>query len=131
MAVTTREAVDVSAALATALEDVGGLRVEWGPMDKARPPCCVLSLPTLTFNDETSGFCWALWDYSLALVTARNQDVAAQQELSRLVRDVANALNHQDVEGLSDVSVLDARPTTVAISGQELPAYLVRVQVRA
>jgi len=131
MAVTTAQTVDVSQALAMLLGSVDGLRVEWYVSDRARVPCAVVSLPTLTFDDPDSGFCWALWDYSIALVTARSDPRAAQEELSRLVRDVVNALSHQAPEGIYDIQMLSATPSTTTIAGQELPSYIVRCQVRA
>lgn len=131
MAVTTAQTVDVSQALATALADVDGLRVEWYVADKARPPCAVIGLPLIDWNDPDSTFCWARWEFPVAIVTARNNDRDAQVELSRLVRDVANALTGPTPPGLFDITMLDARPSTTVIAGAELPSYIVRVQVRA
>ena len=79
--------------LAEALAGIAGLRVEPYVSDKSRPPVCIIGQPSIDWTDPESGFCWATWDFPLLLVTARNQDRSAQSELSRLVRDVANALN--------------------------------------
>jgi hypothetical protein len=51
--------------------------------------------------------------------------------LSRLVRDVANALTHPQAEGIYDAQPVTAEPTTATIAGQELPAYVIRVRVLA
>lgn len=131
MAVTTAATVDVSQALSACLAGVDGLRVDWFISDKSRPPCAIIGLPTIIWNDPESTFCWASWEYPISVVTARNSEREAQQELSRLVREVAAALSGPTPEGVFDIQLLDARPNTVSISGQELPAYLVRVQVRA
>lgn len=131
MAVTTAQTVDVAQALAVLLADVDGLRVEAYVSDKSRPPVAVIALPTITWNDPGAGFCWASWEFPIAIITARNNDRDAQTELSRLVRDVANALNHSPVEGVQDIQLLDANPTTATIAGQELPGYTLRVRVLA
>lgn len=131
MSVTTAQAVDVSAALAMLLAGVDGLRVSWYVNDTARPPIAVIGMPTITFNDPESTFCWGTFEYSLAVVTARANDRDSQQELSRLVRDVANALNGPVPEGIFSIDLLDARPSTVSIGTQDLPSYIVRVEVRA
>ena len=131
MAVTQAQTVDVAQVLSAALAGVDGLRTDWYVSDKSRPPVAVIGLPTIDWQDPDSGFCWATWEYPVTIITARNNDRDAQTELSRLVRDAANALSGPTPEGVFDIRLLDARPTTATISGQELPAYLVRVQVRA
>lgn len=131
MAVTTSETVDVAEVLAGLLADVDGLRVEPYVSDKSRPPVAVIALPRIDWNDPDAGFCWASWDFPVTIITSRNNDRDAQSELSRLVRDVANALTHPTVDGVHDVTPLTAEPTTATIAGQELPAYLVRVRVLA
>ena len=133
MAVTTVQTVDVSLVLAQALASVEGLRVEWFAADKSRPPVAVIGQPTIDWQDPASGFCWATWEFPVLLVTARNSDREAQLELSRLVRDVANAINDYPLAGtgVAFIAALDARPTIATISGQELPGYNLRVQVRA
>lgn len=133
MAVTTRQTVDVSLVLAEALAGVEGLRVEWYISDKARPPVAVIGQPSIDWQDPESGFCWATWEYPVLLVTARTSERDAQVELSRLVRDTAGALDNFPTAGtgVEFISPLDARPAIATISGQELPAYNLRVQVRA
>jgi hypothetical protein len=133
MVVTTAQTVDVSQVLSAALAGVDGLRVEAFVSDKARPPCAVVALPTIDWTDQDSGFCFARWDFPVTIVTARNDPKSSQDELSRLVRDVANALKDYDLSGSGVFSIepLDARPTIAAIAGLELPAYIVRVAVRA
>lgn len=133
MAVTAAQTVDVAQVLAAALAAVENLRVEWYAADKARPPAAVIGQPSIDWQDPDSGFCWASWEFPVLLVTARASDREAQVDLSRLVRDVAVALNEYPTAGtgVSWIACLDARPTTATVSGQELPAYIVRVQVRA
>jgi hypothetical protein len=131
MAVSTAQTMDVTEVLADLIGDVEGLRVEAYVADKLRPPVAVVGLPVITWNDPEAGFCWATWEVPVTVVTARNTDRDAQTELSHFVRDIAVALNHEAVDGIFMIQMLDARPTTATISGQELPAYLMRVQVRA
>jgi len=131
MAVTTAQTVDVAQALAVLLEGIGGLRVEPYVSDKSRPPVAVIALPRLRFDDPEAGFCFAAWEFPITIITARNQDRSAQEELSRLVRDVCNALMHPPAAGIGDVAPIAADPTTATIAGQELPAYIVRVRVLA
>ena len=131
MAVTTAQTTDVAQALAGLLGGVSGLRVEPYISDKSRPPVAVIALPSITWDDPEAGFCWAAWEFPITVITARNQDRDAQTELSRLVRDVALALAHAPAPGIQDIQLLDARPTTATIAGQELPGYTVRVKVLA
>lgn len=132
MAVSTAQTVDVSQVLASLLADVEGLRTEWYVSDRSRPPLCVIGLPVIDWQDASAGFCHARWEFPVTIVTARNNDRDAQVELSRLVRDVANALNDaEEPPGVLSIELLDARPTTATVAGQELPAYLLRCQVRA
>lgn len=133
MAVTEQTTVDVAQVLSAALVGVDGARVEWYVADKSRPPVIVIGLPTIDWQDPESGFCWATWEFPLLVVTTRANDRAAQVELATLVRDVANALNDFNTSGsgVFYVAALDAHPTVATIGGQELPAYNVRVQVRA
>jgi hypothetical protein len=75
---------------------------------------------------------WATFEVPITIITARSNDRDAQVELSRLVRDVANALNTPGVvPGIFSIDLLDARSGTASIAGQELPAYNMRVRVRA
>ncbi len=132
MAVTTAQTLDIAQVLADLLAGVEGLRVEQYVADKSRPPVAVIGQPDINFQDPDSGFCWASWEFPITIITARNNDRDAQRELSRLVRDVVNALTHPTVDDVYDITCLDARPiTTALIAGQELPAYLVRCLVRA
>lgn len=131
MAVTTAQTIDVARVLAEALGDVDGLRVEWYPADKARPPVALVALAEIDYQDPEAGFCHATYTFPVTIVTARNNDRDTVTELYRLVGEVALALEHADGTGVFDISPLDARPTTVTINGQELPAYTVRVQVHA
>jgi hypothetical protein len=132
MAVTEAQTVDVSQVVASMLAGVDGLRTDWYVSDASRPPVAVIGLPYINWADPSSTFCWAVWEYPVTVATARNNDRDAQLELSRLVRDVAVALDGPTPPGVFDVTLLDARyDPNFSISGQALPAYLVRVQVRA
>lgn len=133
MVVTTAQTIDVAQVLSASLAGIDGLRVDWYVADKTRPPCAVIGLPAIDWQDPDSGFCWATWEFPILVVTGRNNDRDAQTELSRLVCEVANALDQADLTGtpVQWVAALDARPTLATISGQELPAYQLRVQVRA
>jgi len=130
MAVTTQQTVDVAGALAGLLRSVEGLRVHEFVIDTARPPCVVIGQPSLDFTDQGAGFCFASWLFPLHLITARNDAITAQREMSQMLHDVVGALNG-DVDGIFSIEPQDARPVTAAISGQELPAYLLNIRIRA
>lgn len=133
MAITAAQTVDIAPVLAELLADIDGLRVEPYVSDTSRPPCAVIALPRIDWADPEAGFCWASWDFPITIITARNSARDAQADLSRLVRDVANALSHQQSagDGIHDIQMLTGDPTTATIAGQELPAYLLRVRVLA
>ena len=134
MAVTTAQTVDVTQALAGLLGDVDGLRVELvrrrqvpaaGGGDRAADDRLAAT--------RTPGSAAATLD-----VPARRSSPPATTtgtrscELSRLVRDVANALERADVAAASSASSRSTpgRPPPPC-RGQELPAYSIRVRVRA
>lgn len=131
MAVTHATAVDVSQGLATALAGVDGLRVYGHVADIARVPCCVVQLPTIDYADPSGTFCQAVWTFPLLVVVARNQDTKAQADLSSFTNQVALALQDAEVPGLASIEPQLAVPSSVLISGQDLPAYVLRVLVRA
>jgi len=131
MAVTAVQTIDITQALASLLADVDGLRIEYYVADKSRPPVAVFGLPSIDFQDPDAGFCYATFECPILIITARNNDREAQHELSRLVCDVANALNAGSPPGIFSIDLLDARPSVATVSGQELPAYQLRVRVRA
>lgn len=133
MSVNTRVAADVAEILAGILEGAG-FRVEWYVPDKARPPCAVLGLPLIRYDDPDAGFCFASYEYPLALVVPRPNDATAQRKLAGMVSDAAHALDQYsppDAGGLFSVDPLDARPATVSVAGLELPGYELTVRVRA
>lgn len=130
MAVTTAAAADVSQLLAAQLAGIDGLRVYAHVADIARVPCCVIQLPTIDYADPTGTFCQAVWSFPLLIVVARTQDLEAQAQLSAFTNQVALALADADVLGIA-IEPQVALPASVAISGQELPAYSLRVLVRA
>ena len=131
MAVTHATAVDVSQGLASALAGIDGVRVYDHVADLARVPCVVIPLPTIDYADPSGSFCQAVWAFPLLVVVARNQDTKAQVDLSTYTNQVAMALQAADVPGIASIEPQLAVPSSVLISGQELPAYSLRVQVRA
>jgi hypothetical protein len=135
MAVTTATTVDVAQVLSAALADVDGLRVEPRPSDKARPPVAIIAQPSIDYRDPEAGFCRATYEFPIAIVTASNNDRDAQLELWRLADAAALAVDRYDTggTGVFSMTVLrsDPLPGGVTIAGQELPAYQLRVQVRA
>lgn len=131
MAVPLTQTVDVAEALVTALGAVEGLRTTWYVSDASRPPVAVIAQPDIDYVDSTGGFCLAVWTFPVTVVVTRNNDRDAQRDLSRYVNEVALALRDANPDGVFSIEPLDARPTTVSIGGQELPAYEMRVAVRA
>lgn len=116
--------------LAMALAEVTGLRVQEFVADASRPPVAVIGQPDVDWTDPETGWCMANWEFPITLIVARNSDREAQAQLSRLVAECGQALQTFQVAGVF-IQPLDARPTVATISGQDLPAYLLRVQVRA
>jgi hypothetical protein len=131
VAIPVAQAADVAQALVEALETVDGLRATWYVSDAARPPVAVVAQPEIDYTDSTAGFCAAAWTFPVTVVVTRNNDRDAQRDLSRFVNEVALALRDATPDGVLSIDPLDARPTTVTVSGQELPAYELRVVVRA
>lgn len=130
MATTSAQIVDVTGVLAELLRAVDGLRVHEFVADSARPPCVVIGQPTLDFTDAATPFCFATWAVPFNIITTRSDAVSAQREMSQMLADVVDALRG-DAPGLFSIEPQDARPSTVAVSGVELPAYLLTVRVRA
>lgn len=135
MAVTTAQTTDLAQVLGDMLAAVEGIRVYTYVADVTRPPAnggaVVIGLPTIDWQDEQSGFCYSMWEFPLAVVTTRSNDLAAQQHLSRLVRDVAQALSGPVPDGVFSIQLVDARPGSTTIAGAEYPSYSVRCELRA
>lgn len=131
MVVTTAQTADVAQALVDAIEAVPGLRATWYVSDASRPPVAVIAQPDIDYTEGSAGFCTAAWTFPVTIVVTRNNDRDAQRDLSRYVHDVALALDAAEPDGVFSIEPLDASPTTVTLSGQELPAYELRVLVRA
>jgi hypothetical protein len=131
MAVTTAQTTDVAKVLATVLESVPGLRTSWFVNDSARPPVAVVMQPDIDFSDSSGGFCTSVWTWPVTLIVSRSNDRESQVDLGRLVCDVANALNDAQPEGVFSIEPLTARPITVSLNGQDLPAYQLSVLIRA
>ncbi len=114
------------------LSSVQNLRVYSFVSDSARVPAAVIGEPVIDFSDRSSGFCMATWLFPSTIITKRSNDKAAHEEMSKLVLDIANALDGELPEDIFSVEPLSARPVPgVSINGQELPAYLMEVRVRA
>jgi len=132
MAVTTNQTADVAQALADVIDTVDGLRVVWWISDAARPPVAVIAQPEIDYVDASAPFCFASWTFPVVVVVNRNQDRDAQRELSRFVSEVAGALDDATPPaGVFDITPLTARPSTVTVAGADMPAYELRVRVRA
>lgn len=131
MAATGVQTTDVTAVLEEILKGVEDLRVYTQILDTVRPPAVVIAQPTLTFNDPTSGFCAATWAFGLTVLVSRNQDRASQTALSQYVLDIVSALNDADAPGVLSIEPLDASPVSVSLGGTDVPAYTIRVRIRA
>lgn len=130
MATTGTQTVDVAQVLASLLETVDGLRVYEYVPDTFRPPGVVLGQPLIDFADQGAGFCSATWTYPCNVITARANERGAQRAMSKLLLDIVSALS-ADVDGVFSIEPQDARPIQVAVGGQELPAYLLNIRIRA
>ena len=131
MALSTLQITDVTAILERILGGVEDLRVYTQVTDTVRPPAVVIAQPVITFNDPESGFCSASWAFGMTVIVSRNNDRAAQSAMSRYLLEIATVLDADDVPGVLSIQPIDASPVSVTLSGQELPAYTFRVQVRA
>jgi hypothetical protein len=131
MGVTTAQTYDVAQVLADLIGAVDDIRVVWWISDASRPPVAIIAQPEIDYADPDAPFCFATWLFPVAVVVNRNNDRDAQRDLSRLVNEVVLALDVPPPDGVHEISALTARPTTVAVSGQDLPAYELRVRVRA
>jgi hypothetical protein len=131
MASTTMQTTDVATVLHDLIKTVPGIRAYQYVADITRPPAVVIMQPTLDFQDQSAGFCRAVWLFPVVLVTTRSNDRAAQAEMSKLLLDVVNALDG-DAAGVLSIEPLSARPLPgVAVNGQELPAYELSIRIRA
>jgi hypothetical protein len=131
MATTTATTTDLAQVLADVLESVDGLRVYPYVADQARVPFAVVALPAVDYLDPEAAFCAATWTFPVVLVVSRSNDREAQAALSRFLQIVTSTLGSTPVPGVLSIDPVDARPTTVTVSGQELPGYSINVRVRA
>jgi hypothetical protein len=132
MAVTAAKTADVAQVLADIIGTVDGLRVTWWISDAARPPVAVIAQPDIDYSDPDAPFCFAVWTFPVAVVVERASDRDAQRKLSAFVSAVAVALDEAVApDGVFDITPLTARPSTVTVAGLDLPAYELRVRVRA
>ena len=123
--------VDVATVLGGLLATIPNVRVYTYVADTFRPPGLVIGQPDVDYANQQSGFCMAEWTFPVGMAVSRNQDKAAQAELSRLVAAVAQLLWDAEPPELFSVEPLDARPAAVQAGGTELPGYQMRVRVRA
>ena len=105
-------------ALAGMLEPITDLRVYAYVADTFRPPGVVIAQPDVDFADGQSGYCRATWMYPLTIVVSRSNDREAQSDLSRLLLEVARALDSTPPPGVFSVEPLDGHPTTANVAGQ-------------
>jgi hypothetical protein len=131
MAVSTLQATDLTAVLEEILKTVPDLRVYRYVVDSFRPPGAIVTLPTITYNDPEAGYCASTWEFGVSLIVSRTNDRAAQDALSRMVSEVAQAVDSARVDGLVSLQMLTATPTMITVSGQESPAYNLVIQIRA
>jgi hypothetical protein len=131
MATTTTVGTDLAQMIAGALEGIGGLRVYWYVSDAVRPPAVVVAQPSVDYTDTLGGFCHATWTYPLTLVVTRNNDRQAQLDMAAYLQQVTSTLAAITGPDVYAVEPVEARPTTVTVSGQELPGYAITVRVRA
>ena len=132
MATTTAQTTDVATVLHDLIKTVPGVRAYAYVADIVRPPAVVIGQPTIDFTDQTAGFCRAVWNFPVVLVTTRSNDRAAQAEMSKLLLDVVTALEGDTPADVLSVEPLTARPLPgVAVNGQELPAYELAVRILA
>jgi hypothetical protein len=131
MATTTATTVDLAQVLVDILDEVDGLRAFAYAADTARPPAAVVQLPSVDYLDAASYFCAGTWTFPVVLVVSRNNDRDAQASLSKYLQLVTSALGSASVPDVLSIDPVDARPTTVTLSGNDLPAYAINVRVRA
>lgn len=130
MALPAVQTTDVTAALAELLGTVEGVRVWSYVPDNFKAPGVVLGQPSIDFADQGAGFCTATWTVPCNVITNRANERTAQSEMSKLLFDIVTVLG-TDVPGIFSIEPLDARPIQVAVGGQELPAYLLNIRIRA
>jgi hypothetical protein len=131
MAVGTAVGIDIASVLEELVGSVEGLRAYRYVADNFRPPGAVIALPTIDYDDPAAPFGASSWSYPIAVIVSRNQDRAAQDALARMLAEVVAVVDGANVAGVISVDVISATPAALTVSGQELPAYNVRVRVRA
>jgi ABC-type sugar transport system substrate-binding protein len=131
MSTATMNGNALAKALASMLGAVPDVRIYSYVADASRVPFIVVGQPTADFQDAEAGFCRATWEFPVTVVTARNTDAASQAALLNAVDATVDALAAEPPSGVFSVDPLDARPITASVGGQDLPAYQLRVRVRA
>jgi hypothetical protein len=99
--------------------------------DASRVPFIVIGQPSADYQDVDAGFCRATWEFPVTVVTARNNDQVSQAALLDGLDAVVDALSSDPPAGVFSVEPIDASPLTASVNGQDLPAYTLRVRVRA
>jgi len=129
---TSVETKDLSALLYDIIDALPNVRAYAFIADNVRVPAAVIGQPTLDFTDQSGGFCRAVWQFPVTVITSRSSERNAQAEMSRLLLDIVTALGAADPAEVLSLEPLTARPLPgVAVNGQELPAYQLDVRIRA
>lgn len=124
---------EVAEALASTLGSIQGLRTYAYMPDTFNPPGAVVGQPDILLDGVERTFCSALWDFPLHLVTNRTSERQAQSDLYGFLDAIIKAVDQDPTLGdvAQQARVLDARPETVSVNGQEFPGYVIRTQVLA
>ncbi|TDP97650.1 hypothetical protein [Labedaea rhizosphaerae] len=113
---------EAAALLVEALSNVDGMRVYTNPGADVQPPGIVLGAPTLTWGtySRTYSPSGATWPVFLVC----KADAKTLPLMWSLLPKITAAL-----DGLEPVAVASATPTLYPVSGAELPAYELTVEV--
>jgi hypothetical protein len=135
MAVSTNTSTDLAEVIVGILDDLSGVRAYAYISDLVRPPttgaAIVVAQPTIDYEDTLSGFCSATWIFPVTLVVARGDAQSAQRALSQYLHLVTTTLATANPPDVQVIEPVDARPTTVTVSGVEQPGYVIQVRIRA
>lgn len=123
----------VAEALASTLGSVPDLRSYAYMPDTFRPPGAVVGQPDILMDGVERTFCSAQWEFPVHLVVIRGTEKQAQSDIYTFIDGIMKAVeNDTTLGGVAYMStVVDARPEVVSSQGQELPGYLIRIQVLA
>lgn len=127
------DGVSVAEALASTFGSVQGLRAHAIMPDTFFPPGVVVGQPDIALDGVQRTFNSAEWSFPCYLVVERIQDRKAQTDLFSYIEGIVQAVVDDSTLGgvVQHAQVLDARPNSVNVNGQELPGYLINVQILA